>query len=157
MSASSRFMVCPATLTWPVCCGLSAHCGQNWALATPAASSRIPLHRSNGNIGFILTSCLLTSPRKDRWALDPTDFSPVQGSRFGRGSGLYHEGSRNDEGPKAHYFGLCENWVRNLGPLVIPWRCYCAFTFWKKTSSCEWVWPEMGFKGFIGSVIVFRM
>ena len=33
---------------------------------------------------------------------------------------------------------------------------YCAFTSWKNTSCCVWVWPESGSSGLTGSVTVFR-
>src|SRR5713101_8366221 len=45
----------------------------------------------------------------------------------------------------------------NPHPLVGPALCYCAFTFWKNTSGSVWVWPEMGSRVLIGSVIRFRM
>ena len=38
-----------------------------------------------------------------------------------------------------------------------PALCYCAFTFWKNTSGSVWVWPEMGSRALIGSVIRFRV
>ena len=39
-----------------------------------------------------------------------------------------------------------------LGPC-----CYWAFTFWKKTSGFEWVWPEIGSSALTGSMIRFRI
>src|SRR6516162_2391206 len=67
------FVAWPATLTAPVCCGFSAHCGQNCAVPTAADARTLMLvrtrvrRRRGTGIGYL---------RREEWPSERRDATP---------------------------------------------------------------------------------